>query len=86
VLKQVTDLTGYIRDLRTRICQDTRVTDLGGSPAGSALVFGVAKECRIWVFGWAKWCRISGACVSGVVVPSRYEPAGLGDEDVSGAE
>jgi hypothetical protein len=35
VLKEVVDLTGQIRDLGTRICQDIWVSDLSGLPAGA---------------------------------------------------
>ncbi len=34
VMKQVTNLAGWIRGIRSRICQDIRVSDLAVSPAG----------------------------------------------------
>jgi hypothetical protein len=40
VLRQVADLTGQIRDIGSRICQDIRVSDLAGGDGGYWFVGG----------------------------------------------
>jgi hypothetical protein len=48
VLKQVTDLSGQIRGIRPRICQDRWVANLAGSPAGlRAVVRRLPEACGV---------------------------------------
>ena len=49
VLKHVADLTGQIRGMRSRICQDVWVADLAGCVADFCFVVRLLAEgCRYW--------------------------------------